>query len=72
MNWHTVRYDVKTNTVEIYRHSREYEDGEPLILAETELTRFGRSPEAADRLAAWLGRILLVDNREVAKAVGAD
>ena len=70
MHWHTVRYDEKRKTVEVYRHDREIDDGEPLILVEAGLDKFGRSVAAADQLAGWLGRILLVDNPEVRKALG--
>ena len=70
MHWHTVRYDEKSNTVEIYRHDKSFEDGEPLILMEAGLDKFGRTAAGAERLAEWLGRILLVDNPEVRKRLG--
>ncbi|MBI1361711.1 MAG: hypothetical protein GC155_15645 [Alphaproteobacteria bacterium] len=70
MHWHTVRYDEKSKTVEVYRHDRDFDDGEPLILVEAGLDKFGQSMAAADQLAGWLGRILLVDNPEVRKALG--
>lgn len=70
MHWHTVRYDEKAGKVEIYRHDPEIEDGDPLILVEAELDRFGKSPDGADKLAGWLGRILLVDNPEVSRKLG--
>jgi len=70
MHWHTVRYDAANNRVEIYRHADDMFDGEPVILVDEKLDRFGRSPEAADTLAGWLGRILLVDNPAVRKAMG--
>ena len=70
MHWHTVRYDEKSNTVEVYRHDREMDGGEPLILVEAGLDKFGRSAVGADKLAGWLGRILLADNPEVRKRLG--
>lgn len=72
MHWHTVRFDEKSNTVEIYRHDKSIENGQPLILVEAGLDQFGRSTVGAEKLAGWLGRILLVDNPEVSKALGLD
>jgi hypothetical protein len=70
MHWHTVRYDAGANRVEIYRHADDMFDGDPVILIDEKLDRFGKSPESAEQLAAWLGRILLVDNPQVRKALG--
>jgi hypothetical protein len=70
MHWHTVRYDAGANRVEIYRHADDMFDGDPVILIDEKLDRFGKSPESAEQLAAWLGRILLVDNPQVCKALG--
>ena len=70
MHWHTVRVDVAANRVEIYRHTNDMFDGDPLILIDADLERFGRTPEGMELLAAWLGRIVLADNPAVRKAVG--
>jgi hypothetical protein len=70
MHWHTVRYDAGANRVEIYRHADDMFDGDPVILIDEKLDRFGKSPESAEQLATWLGRILLVDNPQVRKALG--
>ncbi len=70
MHYHTVRYDDKAGKVEIYRHDPMIEDGGPLILMEADFDQFGRSPDAAENLARWLGRILLVDNPEVSRRLG--
>jgi hypothetical protein len=70
MHWHTVRYDAASNRVEIYRHADDLLDGDPVILIDEKLDRFGRSPESAEQLAGWLGRILLIDNPAVSKALG--
>jgi hypothetical protein len=67
MHWHTVRYDAASNRVEVYRHADDVFDGDPVILIDAEV---GRTPDAAERLAAWLGRILLSDNPAVRKAAG--
>jgi hypothetical protein len=70
MHWHTVRYDARAGRVEIYRHADDQFEGEPVILIDEKLDKFGRSPDAAERMAAWLGRILLVDNPAVRKELG--
>ena len=70
MQWHSVRYDAGANRVEVYRHADDYCDGDPLILIDAELDRFGRTPEGVEQLAAWLGRIVLADNPAIRKAVG--
>lgn len=70
MRWHTVRFDARANRVEIYRHADDMLDGDPLILIDAEVERFGDTPEGAEQLAAWLGRIVLSDNPAVAKALG--
>jgi hypothetical protein len=70
MHWHTVRFDEKAGTLEIYRHASDVDGGDPLILIDTGVDRFGRSPEAAEKLAAWLGRIVLADNPAARKALG--
>lgn len=69
MHWHTVRFDARDNRVEIYRHADDFCNGEPLILIDAEVARFGDTPEAAEKLAAWLGRIVLSDNPAVRKAL---
>jgi hypothetical protein len=70
MHWHTIKYDAQAGKVEIYRHTPEIENGDPLILLEADLDKFGHTPDAADKLAGWLGRILLVDNPEVCRRMG--
>ncbi len=70
MHWHTVRFDARDNRVEIYRHADDMFDGEPLILIDADLSKFGSSPDAAEKLATWLGRIVLSDNPAVRKALG--
>lgn len=70
MHWHTVRFDTRANRVEIYRHADDMLDGEPLILIDAGVEAFGASPEGAEKLAAWLGRIVLSDNPAVRKALG--
>ncbi|MEZ5938943.1 MAG: hypothetical protein R3C52_12125 [Hyphomonadaceae bacterium] len=70
MKWHTVKFDEKAKTVEIYRHASDYEDGDPLILIERNVAAYDRSPEGAEALAGWIGRILLVDNPALMEAVG--
>lgn len=70
MHWHTVRFDAGAKRVEIYRHTDDMFDGDPLILIDADLERFGRTPEGMERLATWLGRIVLADNPAVRKAVG--
>ena len=70
MNWHTVRFDADAKRVEVYRHADDMFDGDPLILIDAELDKFGATPDAAERLAAWLGRIVLSDNPAVRKALG--
>lgn len=72
MRWHTVRFDARANRVEIYRHADDMLDGDPLILIDAEVERFGDTPEGAEQLAAWLGRIVLSDNPAVSKALGID
>ena len=70
MHWHTVRYDAANRRVEVYRHTDEVLDGDPVILIDEKLDKFGRSPESAERLAGWLGRILLADDPAVRKVMG--
>lgn len=70
MRWHTVRFDARANRVEIYRHADDMLDGDPLILIDAEVERFRDTPEGAEQLAAWLGRIVLSDNPAVAKVLG--
>jgi hypothetical protein len=70
MHWHTVRYDARAGRVEIYRHADDKFNGEPVILIDEKLDKFGQTPESAEQMAAWLGRILLVDNPAVRKALG--
>ncbi|MEQ1610450.1 MAG: hypothetical protein ABL956_16005 [Hyphomonadaceae bacterium] len=70
MHWHTVRVDVAANRVEIYRRADDMFDGDPLILIDVGLDKFGHTPDAAEKLAAWLGRIVLSDNPAVRKALG--
>ncbi len=69
MRWHTVRFDPRANRVEIYRHTDDMFDGDPVILIDAAVERFGDTPEGAERLAAWLGRIVLSDNPAVSKAL---
>ena len=70
MRWHTVRFDARANRVEIYRHADDFCDGAPLTLIDAEVERFGDTPDGAEKLAAWLGRIVLSDNPAVSKALG--
>jgi hypothetical protein len=70
MHWHTVRYDEGANRVEVYRHADDMFGGDPVILIDAGLDKFGRSADAAERLATWLGRIVLSDNPAVRKALG--
>ena len=70
MHWHTVRFDAGAQRVEIYRHATDMIDGDPHILIDADLQKFGRSPEGMEQLAAWLGRIVLADNPAVREAVG--
>jgi hypothetical protein len=70
MRWHTVRFDTRANRVEIYRHADDFCDGDPLILIDASVERFGPSPDGAEQLAAWLGRIVLADNPAASKALG--
>lgn len=70
MRWHTVRFDARARRVEIYRHADDFCDGEPLILIDADVETFGDTPEGAERLAAWLGRIVLSDNPAVSRALG--
>jgi hypothetical protein len=70
MHWHTVRFDARAKRVEIYRHADEMFDGDPVILIDADVEKFGQTPEAAEQLAAWLGRIVLSDNPAVRKALG--
>jgi hypothetical protein len=70
MHWHTVRFDARAKRVEIYRHADDMLDGEPLILIDAGIDKFGRTPDAAEQLATWLGRIVLSDNPAVRKALG--
>lgn len=70
MQWHTVRFDAASNRVEIYRHSDEFFDGDAQILIDADVGKFGKTPAAAEELAGWLGRILLVDNPAVRKVLG--
>lgn len=70
MRWHTVRFDARANRVEIYRHADDFCDGDPLILIDAALDRFDRTPEGAEQLAAWLGRIVLSDNPALSQKLG--
>ena len=70
MRWHTVRFDARANRVEIYRHADDYCDGGPLILIDASVERFGQSPDGAEQLAAWVGRIVLADNIALARQLG--
>jgi hypothetical protein len=70
MRWHTVRFDTRANRVEIYRHADDFCDGDPLILIDASVERFGPSPDGAGQLAAWVGRIVLADNPAASKALG--
>jgi len=70
MRWHTVRFDLRANRVEIYRHTDDFCDGDPLILIDASLDRFGRTPDGAKQLAAWLGRIVLSDIPALAGELG--
>lgn len=70
MRWHTVRFDARANRVEIYRHAEDFCEGDPLILIDAPLERFGRTPDGAEKLAAWLGRIVLSDNPALARQLG--
>ncbi len=70
MHWHTVRFDARANRVEIYRHADDMLDGDPLILIDAEVGKFGETPDGAEKLATWLGRIVLSDNPAVRKALG--
>ncbi len=70
MHWHTVRYDAGANRVEVYRHADDMFDGDPVILIDASVDKFGQTPDAAEQLAAWLGRIVLSDNPAVRKALG--
>ncbi|MBP9234350.1 MAG: hypothetical protein KBF30_06715 [Hyphomonadaceae bacterium] len=69
MHWHTVRVDAAANRVEIYRHADDMFDGDPVILIDADLDKFGQTPDAAEQLATWLGRIVLADNPAVRKAL---
>lgn len=69
MHWHTVRFDVAANRVEIYRHADDMFDGDPVILIDADVGKFGKSPDAAEQLATWLGRIVLSDNPAARKAL---
>lgn len=69
MHWHTVRIDTAANRVEIYRHADDMFDGDPVILIDANLDKFGQTPDAAEQLATWLGRIVLGDNPAVRKAL---
>ena len=70
MHCHPLRYDARATRVEAYRHADDMFDGEPVILIDAGLDKFGRSPDAAEQLASWLGRIVLSDNPAVRKALG--
>ena len=70
VHWHTVRYDADAKRVEVYRHADDQFDGDPVILIDQQLDKFGKTPDGAEQLATWLGRILLVDNPAVRKAMG--
>lgn len=69
MHWHTVRFDAAAKRVEIYRHADDMFDGDPVILIDADVGKFGHTPDAAEQLAAWLGRIVLADNPAVRKAL---
>jgi hypothetical protein len=70
MRWHTVRFDARANRVEIYRHADDFCEGDPLILIDAALDRFDHTPEGAEQLAAWLGRIVLSDNPALSQKLG--
>lgn len=70
MRWHTVRFDARSTRVEIYRHADDYRDGDPLILIDTSIDRFGATPMGAEQLTAWLGRIVLADNPALSEQLG--
>ncbi|HEX5005924.1 MAG TPA: hypothetical protein VFV70_02360 [Hyphomonadaceae bacterium] len=70
MHWHTVRYDERAKRVEVYRHADDMFDGDPVILIDAGLDKFGPSVDAAEQLATWIGRIVLSDNPAVRKALG--
>ena len=70
MRWHTVRFDARANRVEIYRHAEDFCEGDPLILIDAPLERFGKTPDGAEQLAEWLGRIVLSDNPALARQLG--
>lgn len=44
MHWHTVRIDTAANRVEIYRHADDMFDGDPVILIDANLDKFGQTP----------------------------
>jgi hypothetical protein len=72
MHWHTVRFDASENRVEIYRHADDMLDGEPLILIDAGIDKFGQTPTGAEQLATWLGRIVLSDNPAARRALGLE
>jgi hypothetical protein len=65
-----VRYDAASNRVENYRHADDMLDGESVILSDEKLDKCGRTPASAELMARWVGRVLLVDNPAVSKALG--
>ena len=70
MRWHTVRFDARANRFEISRHADDVCDGDPLILIDASVERFGQSPDGAEALAAWMVRIVLADTPAASKALG--
>jgi hypothetical protein len=70
MCWHTVRFDARANRVETYRHADDFCDGDPLILIDASVGRFGQSPDGAEALATWMVRIVLADTPAASKALG--
>ena len=44
-------------------------EGKRVILIDADLDKFGQTPDAAEQLATWLGRIVLADNPAVRKAL---
>ena len=70
MRWLTVRFDARANRIEIYRHADDFCDGDPLILIEVNVGRFGQSPDGAEALATSMVRIVLADPPAASKASG--
>ena len=70
MRWYTARFDARANRVETYRHADDFCDGDPLILIDASVGRFGQSPDGAEAIAAWVGRIVLADTPAARKTMG--